>query len=308
MRRPDRETSVFSTSAIDLFAAALGAFILLFMLLFPYYRNAAPDDAYSKTLELVEKRRLSMGELESTRAQSTAMQSELERLNTANQTLEQQLAALRRKLDDVDQQLASLDVPIPTPEELPEPEAPQFLSEGVEFSILGLASESKSFVIVIDMSGSMIDYADLMLRSVLDILAPLDATNEFAIVGYQGAPEPTLWRFPGGENLLQATPENLTQAREFTRGLSRKFIGTTPTHMALQAALAYQANAIILLSDGEPNSPPGFIIENISSRNQYRQTELHTVAIGDYTHNRNLVVFLQTLSRLNNGDFVGVSR
>ena len=94
MRRPDRETSVFSTSAIDLFAAALGAFILLFMLLFPYYRNAAPDDAYSKTLELVEKRRLSMGELESTRAQSTAMQSELERLNTANQTLEQQLAAL----------------------------------------------------------------------------------------------------------------------------------------------------------------------------------------------------------------------
>ena len=66
--------------------------------------------------------------------------------------------------------------------------------------------------------------------------------------------------------------------------------------------------AVILLSDGEPNSPPGFIIENISSRNQYRQTELHTVAIGDYTHNRNLVVFLQTLSRLNNGDFVGVSR
>ena len=72
--------------------------------------------------------------------------------------------------------------------------------------------------------------------------------------------------------------------------------------------MEYPANAVILMSDGEPNSPPGFIIENISNQNQFRQTELHTVAIGDYTHNRNLVLFLQTLSRLNNGDFVGVSR
>lgn len=62
------------------------------------------------------------------------------------------------------------------------------------------------------------------------------------------------------------------------------------------------------MSDGEPNSPPGFIIEEISQLNQFRQTEIHTVAIGDYTHNRSLVLFLQTLARLNNGDFVGVSR
>jgi hypothetical protein len=36
--------------------------------------------------------------------------------------------------------------------------------------------------------------------------------------------------------------------------------------------------------------------------------EIHTVAIGDYTQNRSLVMFLQTLSQRNNGDFVGVSR
>ena len=42
MRIPDRDTAVFSTSAIDLFASALGAFILLVMLLFPYYRHAGP--------------------------------------------------------------------------------------------------------------------------------------------------------------------------------------------------------------------------------------------------------------------------
>jgi uncharacterized protein with von Willebrand factor type A (vWA) domain len=88
----------------------------------------------------------------------------------------------------------------------------------------------------------------------------------------------------------------------------RKFVGSTPTHFALQAALEYPADAIILMSDGEPNSPPGFIIENITQLNQFRRTEIHTVAIGDYTHNRSLVLFMQTLARLNGGDFVGVSK
>ena len=39
-----------------------------------------------------------------------------------------------------------------------------------------------------------------------------------------------------------------------------------------------------------------------------RNKEIHTVAIGDYTQNRGLVMFLQTLARQNGGDFVGVSR
>lgn len=309
MKRPHRESSVFSTSAIDLFASALGAFILLVMLLFPYYRNAGPEDAFSRTLDIVEKRRLAVGETEDREAERQRMQTELSSVATENDAREARVARLRNELRDVERQIAALPVPVPAPDELeaPEPE-PTYLEEGVEFSILGLASESKSFVILVDMSGSMINYQDLMVGAVLEVLEPLNADNEFAIVGYQGAPQPVLWRFPGGNRLLRATPENLDRARDFTRGLARKFVGSTPTHFALQAALEYPASAVVLMSDGEPNNPPGFIIESISRENQFRQTELHTVAIGDYTHNRNLVLFLQTLSRLNNGDFVGVSR
>lgn len=309
VKRPDRETSVFSTSAIDLFASALGAFILLVMLLFPYYQNAGRDDAFSQTLDLVEQRRRAAAEARNLESEQERMVRELDAARDANASLQDRLARLKSELADVNRQIAILPVPVPAPDEIdvPEPE-PRFLTDGVEFSILGLASESKSFVIVVDMSGSMINYQDLMIRSVLDILEPLDESNEFAIVGYQGNPAPVLWRFPGGEQLLPATPENLRQAQEFTRGLARKFVGSTPTHFALQAAFEYPTSAVILMSDGEPNNPPGFIIQDVSRRNQFRQTELHTVAIGDYTHNRNLVLFLQTLSRLNNGDFVGVSR
>ena len=97
-------------------------------------------------------------------------------------------------------------------------------------------------------------------------------------------------------------------AEAVTHARVRKVVGSTPTQFAWQSALEYPSSSVILMSDGEPNTPPGFIIENITQLNQFRQTEIHTVAIGDYTHNRNLVLFMQTLARLNGGDFVGVSR
>jgi hypothetical protein len=309
VRIPDRDTAVFSTSAIDLFASALGAFILLVMLLFPYYRHAGPDDSFARTQAVMEKRRLSAGQLEDLKTRQEQMQSELDQLSEANMGQQEQISRLRKELMDINNQLAALPSEITEPDEVitrePEPKA---LTHGVEFSILGIASEVKSFVIVVDMSGSMLQYEDLMVESVLEILKPLNETNDFAIVGYHGNPQPVLWSFPTGNKLLPATRENLELAEAFTHSLVRKFVGSTPTHFALQAALEYPSSAVILMSDGEPNTPPGFIIENITQLNQFRQTEIHTVAIGDYTHNRNLVLFMQTLARLNGGDFVGVSR
>lgn len=307
MRIPDRDTAVFSTSAIDLFASALGAFILLVMLLFPYYRNAGTAEAYSQTEAIMEQRRLAAGKVEQMMSTAEELQSEVQRLERANEGMRDNIAQKKQQLSSLQEQIASIPVTTPSPEEVVQPE-PVAIEYGVEFSILGLSTEARSFVILIDMSGSMINYSDLMIQSVKDLLAPLDERNEFAIIGYQGNPEHTLWRFPPSSSLLTATPENLREAQVFTESLSRRFFGSTPTYFALQAALEYPASAIILMSDGEPNSPPGFIIERISSLNQFRQTEIHSVAIGDYTHNRSLVLFLQTLSRLNSGDFVGVSR
>jgi len=307
VRIPERDTAVFSTSAIDLFASALGAFILLVMLLFPYYRHAGPDDSFDRTQQVMEKRRLASTELEDLRARQDELQSELDEMDESNLGREEQVSRLREDLRNVRMQLAEVPVDITEPIKIEEPE-PQALVEGVEFSILGLATEVKSFVIVVDMSGSMLQYEDLMVNSVLEVLEPLDESNEFAIIGYHGNPQPVLWSFPNNRGLVPATRENLELATSFTQSLVRKFVGSTPTHFALQAALEYPSSAIILMSDGEPNTPPGFIIGSITELNRIRQTEIHTVAIGDYTHNRNLVLFMQTLARLNSGDFVGVSR
>jgi len=308
MRRPNRDTTVFTTSAIDLFASALGAFILLVMILFPYYRNAGSDDAYSRTQEIQEQRRLAAGEIAQLLAAQQAAQSEVQELDEANRGIESALSRLRSKVADIKTQLAQEPVVAPEPVEkiIEEPE-PEALVAGVEFSILGLATEAKSFVIVVDMSGSMLSFTDLMIKSVLEVLDPLDSSNEFAIIGYQGNPAPVLWTYPD-RGLVQGTPANLDAAREFTRSLARRFSGSTPTHYALLSALQYPADAIVLMSDGEPDNSPGFIIQDIATLNRYENKEIHTVAIGDYTQNRGLVMFLQTLARQNGGDFVGVSR
>lgn len=308
MRRPGRETTVFTTSAIDLFASALGAFILLVMILFPYYRNAGSDDAFSRTQEIQERRRLAAGMIEDMLADQSSSESEVQDLDEANRGIEAALSRLRRQTADIRTQLAEEPVVAPEPvEEVIEQPEPEALVAGVEFSILGLATEAKKFVIVVDMSGSMISYSDLMIESVLEVLEPLDPSNEFAIIGYQGNPAPVLWTFPD-RGLVQATPDKLEAARDFTRGLARRFSGSTPTHYALLSALQYPADAIILMSDGEPDNAPGFIIQDIAGLNRFENKEIHTVAIGDYTQNRGLVAFLQTLARQNGGDFVGVSR
>jgi uncharacterized protein with von Willebrand factor type A (vWA) domain len=309
MRSPNRETAVFSTSAIDLFASALGAFILLVMILFPYYRNEGSDDAFSRTQEIQEQRRLAAGKIEEMLADQKVSQSEVQDLNEANRGIELAISRIRNMMADIKTQLAEEPVPVPEPvEEIIEEPEPEALVSGVEFSILGLATEAKTFVIVVDMSGSMLSYTDLMIKSVLEVLEPLDESNEFAIIGYQGNPSPVLWTYPPGSGLIQATPDNLQDAREFTRGLARRFAGSTPTHYAVLSAMQYPANSIILMSDGEPDNAPGFIIQDIAGLNRFENKEIHTVAIGDYTQNRGLVMFLQTLARQNGGDFVGVSR
>ena len=92
MRRPNRETFVFTTSAVDLFASALGAFILLVMLLFPYYRNSGDDSAYAQILDIMEQRDLNAGQLSELLARGKQANNELQQLNEVNRGIEQRLS------------------------------------------------------------------------------------------------------------------------------------------------------------------------------------------------------------------------
>ena len=73
-------------------------------------------------------------------------------------------------------------------------------------------------------------------------------------------------------------------------------------------ALNLRPESIILMSDGAPDDGnPASIVTNITRRNR-GQVEIHTVAIGDYTQDKSLTLFLQALARNNRGQFVGRAR
>jgi Mg-chelatase subunit ChlD len=183
---------------------------------------------------------------------------------------------------------------------------PTNVSQGGEFSILGLATDKKKVVILVDMSGSMDQYSRIATNALNEIVGQMKPDYEFSIIGYHGSSK--FEYFPPGGRTTTASAGNIAQARSFISSLPRKFGGGTPTQAGLLQALRLRPEAIILMSDGAPTDGlPGSIITGITRQNR-GGAEIHTVAIGEYTKDRNLTLFLQQLAERNRGEFVGITR
>jgi Mg-chelatase subunit ChlD len=298
MQSKREEVSVFSTSALDLFASALGAFILIVLILFPHYRNEGPAPANSEIEEALKKRRDDGGKATQLLLAAADAERQID-------VLEGKLASVESDIQKVKSQIANVEKPEPAVgQDEGEESGAKAPSKGVEFSILGLETNAKSFVVVIDLSGSMVKHGDLVRATVLEILEPLTKDNKLLIMGYQQIANIT--RFPSSRTPVPATPQFKAQATRFINTLD--FKGGTPTNLALSQAMTVPADAVILISDGEPtDGKPRDIIANVNAANIGRQRrQVHTVAIGDYTSNQNLTRFLMEVASQNDGNFVGV--
>ncbi len=316
MKSRRRSIAVFSISALDLFAAALGAFILIVLVLFPYYRLGGTDVSFEELEQLVERRREAASSAQTELSEIRAIRAEIRLLDLQYRTTAEEMSEIEAKIREVQRQTAEIEIPDPppvpepdpTPDPKPEPipEPPRSINRGVEFSILGLATSKKDIAIVVDMSGSMQAHRGKVTAAINEVLGQMKPDNRFVIIGYRGGP--TFDTYPRNGRLTAANATNLSSARRFADGLSARFGGGTPTQSALLRALNVRPEAVILMSDGQPDDgQPGTIITNITARNRGR-AEIHTVAIGDYTQDRNLTLFLQELARRNRGDFVGRAR
>ena len=312
MRAARRNITVFSISALDLFAAALGAFILIVLVLFPYYRMGGTDVSMEELEELVKKRRFAAATANTEMAEIRAIRAEIRLLDAEYRTEKENMSKVRDKILEVQQQIADVEIPdpppipkpVPVPDPIPEP--PRSVNRGVEFSILGLATDKKNIAIVVDMSGSMKAHTSKVTAALNEVIDQMKPDNRFVIVGYRGGP--TYDSFPSNGRLTPASAGAISDAKDFISRLPRRFGGGTPTQSALARTLNLKPEVIILMSDGAPDDgQPNAIIRNITSRNRGR-TEIHTVAIGDYTKDRGLTLFLQELAQRNRGDFVGRAR
>jgi len=191
-------------------------------------------------------------------SQIRAIQAEIRLLNKQYKTTEDNMSVTEDRLREVQKQTAEIEIPEPPPlprpdpEPIPEPEPvsepPRSTNTGVEFSILGLATNKKEVVVVVDMSGSMRSHRDNVERALNEILDVLKPDNRFAIIGYRGGP--TYDDFPRGGTFTRADANSVSQARRFVDGLSRRFGGGTPTQSAMVRALNMRFKTVVILLGG----------------------------------------------------------
>ena len=98
MKRRNRELNIFSMSALDLFASALGAFILITLILFPYYLNVD-----RKILQELEETKKSLSQCEN---RSNALQGQLTECKSEKNALNSQLLQSQQKNATLNSQLS----------------------------------------------------------------------------------------------------------------------------------------------------------------------------------------------------------
>ena len=302
MKKPSREISIFGMSTLDLFASALGAFMLITVVLLPYFPNLNISGREKAQLEKVKI------ELEQAKIELELAEAALEQASVES---EREMDRLQRKTARLEQDKAKLErarAKSPKTRSQLEERVADLQQELDDTTVLlGIRTKAKRFVFVIDMSSSIFqpgqhDYRQFIALSMQDILDSFKADIEICLIGFQGADLLHYWPPEGG----YFTVKKQTRGRvvSLVRNWMKSIGGGSPTRAALLAAMALHPEEIILLSDGAPTEDWQTVVQAVTDENK-RKIPIHAVAVGNYTADRDFIDFLVRLTQKNNGYVVG---
>lgn len=317
-RRRERTIEVFSMSAIDLFAAAMGAFALLAIILLPYYQNElrenTPENAIAQLLRAAEESSVETVEKKKAlQIKRSAMASNVSDIKSDAQELLDKLRAAEQTL------LEKKAAPTPPPAVvIPEPieEEPGPLPEPatVSFRFLGMNTTADDVVVALDMSRCMGGHEKSINQAMERIVLSLQDNHAVKIVGFQQTDAgPRLRQWPATGKLRQINSGGTkTGAIDFAKGLTRQLGGSASMLDAFDKMLSGPGQAIFLVSDGLPNPrandglSPNRLISEITRRNNGRK-EIHSVVVGNYFDYRGTVDFMENLAARNGGQFMALA-
>ena len=327
MKKRSRELSIFSMSALDLFASALGAFILITIVLLPFFPNLNMSGQEKAELEQAEaeleqaKAELAQAEAELAQAKAKS-EREKAKLEREKAKLEQEKAKLEQakaKAPKAESQLEKRVKALQKELERAKSKAPKTKSqlekrvEALQQEIddttvlLGIKTKAKKFVFVIDMSGSIYqpgqqDYRQFITLSIQDMLAAFKSEIEVCLIGFQESNRLHYW--PQNRGYFQVKKNTRDRVVGQVKNWMRLVDGGTPTRAALLAAIALDPEEIILLSDGAPSEDWRMVVRAVTAENR-RRIPIHAVAVGNYVADRKFIDFLVQLTERNNGYVVG---
>lgn len=166
---------------------------------------------------------------------------------------------------------------------------------GLGAGFFGAKGEGRSFVFVVDMSGSM--QGDRFRRATGELAASvnkLKPEQSFYIFFFNDRTYP-LYDPKPASGLQPATPTNKTRAVRWIR--SRQPSRTTDPSMALLRALEMKPNVIFFLTDGELDDPSG--VRSMIREHNRSGVTIHTIAF----ENPEGAQTLEAIARENKGEF-----
>ena len=311
MRSRRRNFEVYSLSAVDLFASAMGAFIIITIILMPDYQKEVRSQGDLQYLEELAGKTQAM--LDQTEEGSRNVLEALLAAQTRHQQLQAEQEVVSSELETLNakQQARNDQPPPPPPSPVVTPDKEG--SNQVTFRFLGLKTDKKRILFMVDMNKYLAGYESLVRRTVIRGMESLQSGYEFAILGFQQQDSgPKYYRWPADGNLANMSAQTRSEAIGFLNGLSNEFEGSSSLVSAFQVAFQSPADAIILVSDGLPNPAfnnnlsPGSLVRSITVSNT-RAKEIHAVTVGDYFKYRGTVEFMESLARANSGAFLALA-
>ena len=317
-RRSERTIEVFSMSAIDLFAAAMGAFALLAIILLPYYQNElrekTPDNAIAELLRAAEDS--SVETEEKRKALEVKRSAKRQNVSDIKSDAQELLDRLRAaEADLLEKQAAATPPPaVPEPEPIEEEPGPTPEPATVSFRFLGMNTTADDVIVAVDMSRCMGGHEASINKAIERIILSLQDNHAVKVVGFQQTDRgPQLRQWPSNGRLRQINAGGTkTSAIDFGKTLTRQFGGSASMLHAFDNMLAGPGQAIFLVSDGLPNPAvnnglsPIRLADEISRRNNGRK-EIHSVVVGNYFDFRGTIEFMERLAAKNKGQFMALA-
>jgi hypothetical protein len=289
----------------------MGAFIIITIILMPDYQKEVRSQGDLDYLEELAGKTQAI--LQETEEGSEALLQALLAAQTRHQELQAEHEVVSSELEtlDAEQQARNDQPPPPPPSPVVTPDKEG--SNQVTFRFLGLKTDRKKILFLVDMNRYLSDHESLVRQTVIRAMESLQTGYEFSVLGFQQQDSgPMFYRWPQDGSLIDMTDQSRSDAKNFLGGLSDKFEGTSPLLTAFDEAFKSEAEAIILFSDGLPNPvynanlSPGRLVRSITISNTGGK-EIHAVTIGDYFRYRGTIEFMESLARANSGGFLALA-
>jgi len=312
MRSRLRHMGVFSLSAIDLFASAMGAFIIITIILMPDYQKEVRLEGHLAYIESLAGETDAI--LNDTELGIISMNESLSKAQSREMELQAEQEIMSSELETINAKLQARNDHAPPPPPSPVETEEKLGSNLVTFRFLGLKTDKTRILLLIDMNKYLADHQALVAKTVTRALESLKPGYEFGILGFQQLDSgPRYHRWPEDGSLIAMNNTNRAQAQRFVAQLAGKFEGSSSVQDAFMLAFKTSAEAIILISDGLPNPayngglPPRALIQDIVLSNT-NGVEIHAVTLGDYFKYKGTVEFMESLARANAGGFLALAQ